>query len=117
MLNRMSLGTAWSSMELCELAYDEALRLLHTLSSDNVRYSERLGDKLPAANTCRRRMTICQDAGERLILGSDKRLLSALPFLGTAGSQEQARGWLRQGHHGAVSGINYSLCSQEDTAD
>lgn len=46
----MSLGMAWSSMELCELAYDEPLRLLHTLSSDSVRYRERLGDKLSIAD-------------------------------------------------------------------
>lgn len=51
MLNRMSLGMAWSSMELCELAYDEPFRLLDTLSSDSVRYSERLGDKLSTADT------------------------------------------------------------------
>lgn len=50
-LNRMSLGMAWSSIELCELVYDEPLRLLHTLSSDSVRYRERLGDKLPTADT------------------------------------------------------------------
>lgn len=50
-LKRMSLGMAWSNMELCELAYDEPLRLLHTLSSDSVRYRERLGDRLPTADT------------------------------------------------------------------
>lgn len=46
LLNRMSLGRAWSSMELWELVY-EPLRLLHTLSSDSVRYRVRLGDRVP----------------------------------------------------------------------
>lgn len=38
----------------------------------------------------------------------------ALPFLGTAGLHERASGWVRKEHRGAVSGINYSLCSQEN---
>lgn len=38
----------------------------------------------------------------------------ALPFLGTAGLHERAAGWVRSEHQGAVSGINYSLCSQEN---
>ncbi len=38
----------------------------------------------------------------------------ALPFLGTAGLHERAAGRVRREHRGAVSGINYSLCSQEN---
>jgi hypothetical protein len=34
-------------MELRELAKEEPLRLLHTLSSDSVRYSDLRGDTFP----------------------------------------------------------------------
>lgn len=97
-LNRMSLGTAWSSMELWELAYDEALRLLHTLSSDSVRYSERLGDRPPAADTCGRRTTVRQRHQET-------HSWSALPFCGHSGLPGAGG---RRGHRG----INYTLCSE-----
>lgn len=38
----------------------------------------------------------------------------ALPLLCTAGLHVRAAGWVRREHRGAVSGINYSLCSQEN---
>lgn len=38
----------------------------------------------------------------------------SLCFLGTAGLHEQAAGWVRREHQGAVSGINSNLCSQEN---
>lgn len=38
----------------------------------------------------------------------------ALPLYSTAGVHERAAGWVRREHRGAVSGINYSLCSQEN---
>lgn len=47
LLNRMSLGRAWSRTELRELPKEEPLRLLHMLSSERVRYSERRGDRFP----------------------------------------------------------------------
>lgn len=47
LLNRMSLGRAWSRMELRELAKEEPRRVLHTLSSDSVRYSDLRGDRFP----------------------------------------------------------------------
>lgn len=47
MLNRISLGSAWSRMELRELPKEEPLRWLQMLSSERVRYSERRGDRFP----------------------------------------------------------------------
>lgn len=47
LLNRMSLGRAWSSTELRELPKEEPLRWPHMLSSERVRYSDRRGDRFP----------------------------------------------------------------------
>lgn len=104
-------------MELCELVYDEPLRLLHTLSSDSVRYRERLGDKLPTADTWEKENNLSWDRHNNAHVGAgwpQKHLPCALPFRSTQGLHEWAAGWVRREHHGAVSGINYSLWSQEN---
>lgn len=45
MLNKMSFGSACSSIELRELLYEDPRRLLHILSSERVRYKDFLGDR------------------------------------------------------------------------
>ena len=46
-LNRMSLGSAWSRTELRGLPKEETLRWLQMLSSERVRDSARRGHRFP----------------------------------------------------------------------